>query len=242
MEEKIKRPNLLVLVRHAESKRNAVKKGTTYFADEYARAQVKGIRDDRIPITDLGWQQSKETGIFLREKFGIFDYVYNSGYLRTVQTMNGILEAYSAKELRKTKICENHFIRERHAGYTYDMTEQEAEKHFPYLKEYWQTHGGYIATPVGGESLATVVERVYMFINMLIRDRADKKILVVTHGGTLRCFRKILEHWDYDQAESWAPGESPKNCSITVYKYDKEKGSLKLDEHNTIAYKETVTA
>lgn len=239
MDQNITRPSLLVLVRHAESQRNAAKKGTTYFADEYARAQVKGIPDNKIPITELGWEQARKTGLYLKERFGMFDYIYNSGYLRTVETTEGILEAYTKEEREKIKVRENHFIRERHAGYTYDMTKEEAEGYFPWLPEYFKTHGGYIATPVGGESLATVTQRVYTFINTLFRDRKEKKILVVTHGGTLRCFRAILEHWNYDQAESWAPGESPKNCSITTYSYDKLAGSLKLQEHNTIAYEET---
>ena len=28
-------------------------------------------------------------------------------------------------------------------------------------------------------------------------------VAVVTHGGTLRCFRYLLERWDYEQATTW---------------------------------------
>ena len=35
-------------------------------------------------------------------------------------------------------------------------TKEEAEKSFPWLREYWETFGGFFARPPGGESLADV--------------------------------------------------------------------------------------
>ena len=54
-----------------------------------------------------------------------------------------------------------------------------------------------LARPPGGESLADVVARVHTFLGTLFRDRGGQKILVVTHGGTIRCFRFLLERWGY---------------------------------------------
>lgn len=217
LQQPSERPELLVLVRHAESKRNRAKQGATYFADEYARRDVKGIPDHKVALTRRGIMQAQETGHALREKFGTFDYAYHSGFLRTEDTLNKILEAYTTEEQDAIKKRMNAFISERHPGFAYDMTEEEAEKHFPFLQEYWDTFGGFFATPIGGESLFMVTLRVYLFLNMLFRDRVGKKVLVVTHGGTLRCFRFLLEHWDYNQAVSWPEGESPKNCGVTYY-------------------------
>lgn len=229
------RPSLVAFVRHAESVRNAIKKGNTYFADEYARNIVRGIPDQDIDITPEGVNCSQKTGIFLREKFGTFDYAYHSGYKRTIATLDNILMAYPKWERANIRVRENLFIRERHAGHAYDMTEKEAENAFPYLKEYWKTHGGFLAVPPGGESLADVVTRVYNFINMLFRDRIGQRILVVTHGGTLRCIRYLLERWTYKQAEHWPPGQSPKNCGITYYQYDEKEERLILGEYNITA-------
>lgn len=229
------RPSLLVFVRHAESLRNAVKKGNTYFADEYARSIVRGIPDQDIGITLDGALYSQKTGRFLREKFETFDYAYHSGYKRTIATLNNILMAYPECERGSIKVRENIFIRERHAGFTYDMTEEEAEAAFPYLKEYWKTHGGFLAKPPGGESLADMTTRVYNFINMLFRDRIGQRVLVVTHGGTLRCIRYILERWTYAQAEHWPSGQSPKNCGITYYQYNEQAERLVLGGYNITA-------
>jgi len=228
------RPALIVLVRHAESARNVAKQGRTYFADEEARKTVKGIPDHEISITKDGKKRAKETGKALRERFGIFDYAYHSGYTRTVQTLELILSAYPKSESSLIQVRQNMFIRERDPGYTYDMTEEEAEKIFPWMHAYWETFGGFFSRPVGGESLADVATRVYLFLNMLFRDRRRKKILVVTHGGTLRCFRFLLERWVYEQALRWPPGQSAANCGVTVYEYDKVAKRLVLKEYNTI--------
>jgi len=230
--KKIDRPSLLVLVRHAESERNFAKKGSVYFADEEARATVKGIPDHKIPLTPEGRKQSRRVGKHLKQGFGIFDYVYHSGYFRAEQTVEGLLAAYSPAERKRARVSPHLFIRERDPGFTYDMTQAEAERAFPWLKTYWKTFGGFFAKPPGGESLAQVAERVYLFLNMLFRDRAGKKILVVTHGGTLRCFRFLLERWSYDQALAWPPDQKPANCGVTVYHYKEKQKRLTLEAYN----------
>ena len=234
----INRPSQVIFIRHGESARNKAKaKGTTYFADEEARKTVKGIPDQEILLTPEGIVQAQQTGVYLRNHFGKPDYVYHSGYRRTIQTAKSALEAFSPEERKKIMVRMNLFIRERHPGFTYDMTTVEAEKAFPYLADHWKTFGGFLAEPPGGESLAQVTERAYAFLNMLFRDRSGKKIWVFTHGGTLRCFRFVLERWNYKRALKWPPGQTPENCGITVYNFDPKKGRLVLQEYNTVAWK-----
>jgi broad specificity phosphatase PhoE len=230
----VKRPALFVIVRHAESARNQAKKGSVYFADDAARRVVRGTPDHLIELTPDGHKQASETGVAIRERFGTFDYVYTSGYARTDQTAEGILSAYPAHERDRMKFRMNLFIRERDPGYTYDMTEAEAEAAFPWLNEYWQTFGGFMARPPGGESLADVVARVHTFLDTLFRDRAGQKIMVVTHGGTIRCFRFALERWNYEQAQRWPKGQSPANCGVTVYRAFSGGDRLQLEEYNGV--------
>jgi 2,3-bisphosphoglycerate-dependent phosphoglycerate mutase len=228
------RPSLLVLIRHGESERNIAKKGNTYFSDEESRKSIRGIPDHMIGLTQNGKEQALQTGLELRSRFGAFDYVYHSGYLRTIETAEGILKAYTEDEKRQLKVRQNLFIRERDPGYAYDMTTAEAEEAFPWLQDYWKTFGGFFANPPGGESLAQVCERVYLFLNMLFRDRAGKRIMVVTHGGTIRAFRFLLERWDYDEATDRFHTDLLSNCSVTVYEYEKLERRLVLKEYNQI--------
>ena len=114
------------------------------------------------------------------------------------------------------------------------MSKTEIEEHFPYLQPYWDTFGGFFSRPPGGESLADVTRRVYLFLNTLFRDRGGQKVLVVTHGGTLRCFRFLLERWNYEQALEWEPGQRPENCGVTIYKYSQQKERLLLEDYNFV--------
>jgi broad specificity phosphatase PhoE len=226
----------LVIVRHAESARNQVKKDSVYFADDAARRVLRGQPDHHIELTDDGHLQAAQTGHAIRERFGVFDHVYTSGYTRTIQTADGLLAAYPTEERDRMPLDMNLFIRERDSGFAYDMTEAEAEAAFPWLAEYWQTFGAFMARPPGGESLADVVGRVRQFLDMVNRDHAGERILVVTHGGTIRCLRFALERWNYRQAEKWPPGQAPANCGVTVYRASQvhSKGGLDLAEYNTV--------
>jgi probable phosphoglycerate mutase len=214
--------------------RNHLKKDSVYFADDAARRVVQGTPDHKMELTPDGHKQAIQTGVAVREQFGVFDHVYTSGYTRTVETAEGLLAAYRPDELARMRVAMNIFIRERDPGYAYDMTQGEAEAAFPWLNEYWRTFGGFMARPPGGESLADMVTRVTTFLDMLYRDHAGQKIMLVTHGGTIRCLRFALEGWDYDRAARWPAGESPANCGVTVYRGD--TGRLELDSYNEVCW------
>src|SRR5689334_16282310 len=92
------RPALVVLVRHGQSQRNVTKKRNRFYLDDESRKSVKGVPDHLIELTDEGRRQAAVTGVALRERYGAFDYIVHSGYARTVQTLDRILEAYTADE------------------------------------------------------------------------------------------------------------------------------------------------
>jgi broad specificity phosphatase PhoE len=220
------RPSLLVLVRHAESARNVAKKGNQFFLDDESRKALQGVPDHDVPLTDEGRRQAEKTGRALRDEFGGFDYVYHSGYRRTQDTVEQLLTAFGPDERTAINVRHHLFLRERDAGWAYDMTTAEAQTAFPWLQAYWETFGRFFARPPGGESLADVAERVYLFLNMLFRERGGQRVLVVTHGGTIRAFRYLLERWTYDEfLERWSSEPVP-NCAVTSYAFDPAAGRL----------------
>jgi broad specificity phosphatase PhoE len=238
--ERENRPALLVLVRHGESARNVAKKSNRYFLDDESRKALQGIADWDVPLTSVGQRQAVATGQMLRARFGTFDYVYHSGYKRTADTAMGLLSAYTDDERAAMKVRAHPFIRERDAGHTYDMTTAEAEAWFPWLQEYWDTNGPWFARPPGGESLADVAQRAYLFLNMLFRDRAGQRVLVATHGGTLRAFRSLLERWPVEDIPALLKDCKTPNCGVTVYRLDPAAGRLRLEDLNLIAQYEEV--
>lgn len=231
------RPALLVLVRHGQSERNVVKKHNRLYLDDEARKSVKGVPDHHIRLTAEGRRQALLTGVALRERFGPFHYVFHSGYARTVETASALLDAYTAEERAMMHVRHHLFIRERDGGHAYDMTDAEAMQAFPWLQDYWNTFGPFFARPPGGESLAQVCERVYSFLQKLARTMAGRRILVVTHGGTIWCFRYVLERWTYQEAEERFRTETNQNCSVTSYHYDDTAGRLQLQDAGKVFWK-----
>lgn len=235
------RPVQLILIRHGKSLRNEIKGGQTYFPDDETRAISAGIPDHEICLVERGWRQARETGPALIDRYGVPHYLYHSGYRRTRETTDGLLENLSGSERAHIKVRTNILIRERDSGHAYDMTKAEARSYFEWLKEYWKTFGPLMARPPGGESLADVINRVYLFLNMLFRDRGGMRVWVVTHGGTVRVFRFLLERQTIKDFEETNPEDRPKNCGVTVYEYCPREDRLVLKEYNTTFWKDEET-
>lgn len=220
------RPALLVLVRHGQSPRNVARRGNTFFPDEDSRRGLRGEPDHLTPLTELGVSQAIEVGRLVRERFGSFDYLYHSGYKRAAQTAEHMVQAFSPDDRARLQVRHNLFLREREPGFAYDMTTAEAEAAFPWLQEHWDTFGRFFARPPGGESLADVAQRVYLFLGMLFRNRANARVLVVSHGGTMRMFRYLLERWTYEDVVTRWSTEPVPNCGVIAYQFDSDLGRL----------------
>ena len=236
MAKQYRYPVLLVLERHAESLRNQVKKRNKYLPDDGSAAMIKGIADMNIPITREGIVQARLTGQALRERYGTFDCVYDSGHLRTVQTRTYGMEAYSEEELANTKIRSSHLIVERLSGYTYDMDTEEANRAFPYLARHFELFGPFYAEPPGGESQYHVSLRTLTFYERVRSHRAGKKVWVVDHGGTQRCLIFNVEGRSAQEFMDQYYTEEPPNCGITVYRFSPETKRMKREALNQIFY------
>ena len=232
---KIHTPQLLVFIRHGETPRNVVQSHSPiHFRDHESKKGVAGIPDHCIPLTPRGIAQARRVGKELKNRFGAFDTAYHSGYVRTEKTLAGILEAYTAEERARLAIKRSIRLRERESGYSFDMTKDEAEQHFPWMADYWKTIGPLFARPSGGESLAQVIERVEPFLEKMFREEEGKRVCVVMHGRVLAAIRFLLENWTYEEAEAFLNHRSPKNCGVTVYRPDSKNGILALSEYNTV--------
>lgn len=211
-------PRLLVVARHAESTRNVAKAGQVFFPDVEARRGYEGEADHHAGLTDVGREQARALGARLVEEFRTFDLVYHSGFRRARETATLALEAMGQSP--PPIVRESIFLRERDAGYTFNMTTAEAEAAFPWLQEYWRTVGPFYARPPGGESLADVAGRVQLFFESCERELAGKRVLLVTHAGVVRMIRFLLEGWTVDEAPARWRTEPVGNTSWAVFGAD----------------------
>jgi len=224
-------PEVLVLVRHAESERNMARRVGVFLADDAARREMGGRPDHLVGLTARGNAQAEAVGRVLRARVDRVDATYDSGYVRTAETLTGLLAAWGDDERprRTTDLA----LRERDIGYTWNMTATEAVVSFPWLQGYWETTGPFFAKPPGGESVAEVCVRVRAFLDRARREHAGQRVVAVTHGRTIAAIRCVLEGWDVARTEAYLHGPSARNASITVY--EREGDELALRAYDAVA-------
>lgn len=233
-------PKLLVLVRHADSLANKAKMGDAYVAESNANL-IRGISDHDIPLTEFGHWQAVMTGPELRDKYGIFDAVYDSGYVRAVDTRLAAMRAYPTDELARMEMLQSYLIRERERGYTFDMTREEATRHFPWLQSYYETNGHFYTRAPGGQSHADMCTQLDWFRAKEFPQWAGKKVAIFTHGHTIRAFRFLLEGWtpEYYHDLMCQGGCVTDNCGVTEYRYDETSQKLELQSFNQVYWPAT---
>ena len=233
----MKNPKQLVFVRHGQTGLNVARaRSPIFFATAEDRAPFIGLPDHRVPLTEKGQQQARETGNGLWTAGFRFTQVYDSGYVRTEQTLDLVLEKFWAEGALPANRKHSILIREREAGYAYCMTGTEVQERFPWFQEYWQTLGPVFGRPLGGESVADVIARVKPFLEQLGTDENEERVLVVTHGRVMAAVRYLLENWTYDQLEKYLHEHGCRNCGVTVYERNQKTGQLGLKEYDTTYY------
>ncbi|HRN57192.1 MAG TPA: 2,3-bisphosphoglycerate-dependent phosphoglycerate mutase [Agriterribacter sp.] len=165
---------LLVIVRHGQSQWNLENRFT-------------GNRD--VPLTALGREEAHIAG----KKLGniVFDHAFTSLLERAVETLTIILGEI---EQLQVPVIKNSALNERDYGTLQGMNKAEvAEKYGAKQVELWRR--SYDLQPPGGESLKETATRVIPFYQQEIEPLliADKNILVVAHGNSLRALMMYLE-------------------------------------------------
>lgn len=143
-------------------------------------------------MTDEGRKQVQIAGQRLSEKGYIFTRAYTSPLQRAAESLQVILE--SSNVTHKPPILIDSALNERDYGQLNGRSKDEVAEEFGAEQtNAWRR--GYDAVPPGGESLQMTVERVWSFYQAEIepRLRQGERILVVSHGNTLRGLVMAIE-------------------------------------------------
>jgi broad specificity phosphatase PhoE len=184
---------VIKLVRHGESLANV------------AGDDQLPLADHQIPLTPKGVDQAREAGAHLGADFLQDALIYTSPFLRTRQTLTGILEGADLDPVQ-VKTREDPRLREVEHGYA-DIREQR-----PMI----DTHGHFYYRYQGGESPADCYDRVSGFLESFIRSvrkTESQKALIVTHGLALRVFVMRFLHLTVEQFDQMA---NPHNADIVT--------------------------
>ncbi|MBP6888261.1 MAG: histidine phosphatase family protein [Candidatus Pacebacteria bacterium] len=209
----------LILIRHAQSVRNAAFKGNHFYHDGQEKL---GTPNHSLTITEKGKDQARAVATMLLSEIKKGEeaspsLLLHSGFIRTRETANIIFEVLQNES--SFPVEQNHLLRERDAGHAFEMWESEARQHFPYLESHWDFEGKWFAVPPGGESFIQVMDRVALFLQTLTVDtrHKDKTVYAVTHGGTMRAFQMVIDKVPFEKADELVL--NPKNCGIVKYNY-----------------------
>jgi len=184
---------IIKLVRHGESESN------THETDPL------DVGDQRICLTPHGEKQALRAGKRIGPRFIRGALVYRSPYQRTRQTLDNVLVGAGfppgSSEIR---IYEDPRLREVDLGYQELGNQRELRK----------THGWFYYRYDGGESPADCFDRTSTFLESMMRQVERKsagRVLIVTHGLTVRCFVMRFMHLSVEQFETLV---NPNNCDV----------------------------
>lgn len=200
---------IIKLVRHGESQQQTGQVNATIMGDYH------------VQLSSSGWYQSKQAGQKIGPEFIHDSLVYCSPYIRAKQTLAGIIEGsgvlswkdpdpnkYPDPHSGPFKIYEDPELREIEFGYNKTIEEIEEERKLR------STHGWMFYRYKGGESPADGISRMSLFIDSMMRQTRRKlrsKILIISHGMTIRCFVTRFMHLTVEQFDLL---RNPDNCDI----------------------------
>ena len=187
----------ILLVRHGQTSYNLEKR-------------YQGQRD--VPMTPFGRDQAKATAVRLAGER--LDRVYASDLGRAMETAAAIATAQGLPVLREPRLRELDF------GTWEGLTHEEIRRRDPDTLRRWLSDPKR-TVPRGGESLEHLCGRVALLLDELRILPEAETILLVSHGGTLRCLLCVA--LDIDGGRTWQLRID--SCSLSeIYLY--EQGAI----------------
>lgn len=192
------------------------------------------LGDARVPLTDLGWEQSFKVGKFFNDKFPQwlnidnsvqFPTVWLSPYLRAQQTFEGLLAGMQIT--MQSEIYNNHIksvmhttlnlIEQFHGIHEYISEQFKADVTFANLQSAFQyifEKDPYCTPYIYGESLASLSLRSQLFLFQLQSKAKLNNItehIVVSHGAIMKSIiMNILQFGDPEYYKLF----SISNCDV----------------------------
>lgn len=253
----MKWPAELLLIRHAESAYNHLKKqkdadpeyrhfrellehdrshaDIQRLASTLHKRHALGFSDRDTPITPAGEAQATTTGREMRRSgVNAPDVIFVSPYLRTEQTLHILQQEWPA--LRDAAIYREERIREKDHGLA--LLYNDSQIYFlmhPEQGELYALLGDYDYRFLNGENIPDVRQRNRSWITTITREFAGKRVMAITHHLTILATRANFERLSPEQFLHLDKHEKPVNCGVTRYVGNPNVGSrgkLELREYN----------
>jgi broad specificity phosphatase PhoE len=226
-------PQTLWVVRHGQSAGNVARDAAE--AAGLAMIDVQ-FRDIDTPLSKLGIEQSQALGRW----FGKLpateqpEVILCSPYVRARETARLLVEMTGPAH-RNIRLRHDERLREKEFGILDRLTRHGIAQKFPELSAQRSHVGKFYFRPPGGESWCDVILRLRSLTEMVTREHAGQRVLVVAHQVIVNCMRYLIEGLDEAQILAIdAKGDVP-NCAVTSYRHDPDRKRLVLDLVNFLS-------
>jgi len=226
-------PRTLWIVRHGQSAGNVARD-----AAEAAGLFVIDIaeRDIDVPLSDLGHEQAQALGRW----FGALppdrqpEVVLTSPYVRARQTTRLLMEA-AGLDARKLRVRVDERLREKEFGLLDRLTVHGIRQKYPELAAQRIHVGKFYFRPPGGESWCDVILRLRSVLEMVSREHAGQRVLVVAHQVIVNCMRYLMENLEEHEILALDKRADVPNCGVTSYEHDPAGEGMRVDLVNFTA-------
>lgn len=211
------KPSHIILIRHGQSEGNV------------DRRVYEHTPDHLIKLTERGLDQARTAGGQLADflKHSPVQF-YVSPYLRSRQTLEGILQSFRPERHR---IYEEPRIREQEWGLLPNL--EIRREHMEARARY----GAFYYRMPNGESGADVYDRVSTFLETLHRafekPAFPENAVIVTHGITMRLFLMRWYHWTHERFEALPEVD---NCRFVAMRRGDDQKYRLLDPLPRLSY------
>ena len=141
-----------------------------------------------IDLSELGKEEAKRAGLLLKND--VIDVAYTSVLKRAIHTLEIVLREMQID----IPIIKSASLNERNYGDLQGLNKAETEQKYG-IEQVLLWRRNYNIIPPNGESLKNTFDRVIPYYKKEIAPalRADKNILIVAHGNSLRALMMYLE-------------------------------------------------
>ena len=259
----MKWPTELLLIRHAESAYNNLKKTKEADPDyqrfrklfEFDRSDAEilslalllqdrhslGYSDRQTPITPAGERQARITGRRMRDaEVEPPEIIFVSPYLRTLETLHLLKEEWP--ELQAARAYREERIREKDHGLA--LLYNDWRIYHVLQPEQGRLHdllGDYDYRFMNGENIPDVRQRTHSWITTITREFAGKRVMAITHHLTILATRANFERMGPEEFLHLDEHEKPVNCGVTRYvgkDVPGSRGKLVLERYNQRYYED----
>jgi probable phosphoglycerate mutase len=166
--------------------------------------RIQGQLD--IGLNDTGQWQAQRVGLALRDE--PMAAIYSSDLKRAFDTAQAIAQHNALT--RDLSVVGHAGLRERHFGHLQGQTWAEIEQGWPEDAKLWRGRAPHWS-PVGGESLTVLRERIQSCVNELASQHLGEQIVLVAHGGVMDALYRLATNQTIEAPRTWHLGNAAIN-------------------------------